>query len=206
MLEYILLGTGFGFPAAVQPGPFQAFLFARVAANGWKQTLPAALAPMISDIPVALVVLFALGRLPGAALQALRLAGGLLLIFLAVSTFRSLRQRAGPAPPEPKAAPRTLLEAVLVNLFNPNPYLGWALVLGPAVTKAWHQNPSGAVALIASFYGTMVATLAAFIAVFGTTRWLGAGLQKGLVGLSAVGLAALGAYQIIAVLRAALAP
>ena len=44
MFELMLIGGGFAFAAAVQPGPLQAFLLARVAADGWKRTLPAALA------------------------------------------------------------------------------------------------------------------------------------------------------------------
>ena len=34
MLEYILIGGAFAFAAAVQPGPLQAFLLARVATDG----------------------------------------------------------------------------------------------------------------------------------------------------------------------------
>ncbi len=196
MVESIVLGSGFAFAAAVQPGPLQAFLFARVAATGWKRTLPAAFAPVLSDIPIAVLVLLVLGRIPSAAQQGLRAAGGILLLWLAWMALRQLRR-----PPEPSAAalpsaPRTLFQAVLVNVLNPNPYLGWALVLGPAAVAAWRQHPSDAVALVAAFYGTMVATLAALVIVFGTSRFLGTRGRRGLAWLSAAGLAALGAYQL----------
>jgi len=80
MLENLVLGGGFAFAAAVQPGPLQAYLLSQVAARGWRRTLPAALAPLLSDGPIALLVLLVLGRLSVGAQQALRAAGGVLLL------------------------------------------------------------------------------------------------------------------------------
>lgn len=47
LLEYIFVGGSLAFAAAAQPGPLQAFLLSRVAAVGWKRTLPASLAPIV---------------------------------------------------------------------------------------------------------------------------------------------------------------
>ena len=196
MLEYVALGTGFAFSAGVQPGPLQAFLLARVAANGWKRTLPASLSPVLSDIPIALLVLFALGRLSAVAQLVLRAAGGILLLYFAWSTLQQLRQAPVPSAETPHSAPRTLLQAALVNLLNPNPYLGWALVLGPAAQAAWRQHPSWAVALVVAFYSTMVLTLAASIFLFGTARLLGPRAQRSLIWASGFILAAIGVYQL----------
>jgi threonine/homoserine/homoserine lactone efflux protein len=192
MLNALLLGGGFAFAAALQPGPLQGFLVSRVAATGWRRTLPACLAPLISDGPIALVVLLVLDRLPPAFLQLLRAAGGLLLLYLAWVAFRQWRQPAEAAAGA--SAPRTLFQATLVNLLNPNPYLGWALVLGPATLAAWHRAPAAAVALLAAFYGTMVVMLAAFILAVGTAHRLGPRAERALVALSALVLAGLGIY------------
>ena len=197
MLEYVLLGIGFAFAAAIQPGPLQAFLLSRVAVIGWKRTLPASLSPLLSDIPIALLVLLVLGRLPPVAQQLLRIAGGLLLIYFAWSTIRRLWGPVESSAGNRLSAPRTLLQAALVNVLNPNPYLGWALVLGPAVTATWHQHPERAVALVVAFYGTMVATLAAVVFLFGTARFLSTRAQRALVGVSALILVALGVYQLV---------
>ncbi|MCX6539755.1 MAG: LysE family transporter [Acidobacteria bacterium] len=197
MLEYVLLGIGFAFSAAIQPGPLQAFLLSRVVATGWKRTLPASLSPLLSDIPIAVLVLLVLGRLPAMAQLWLRAAGGCLLIYFAWSAFRQLRRSSQPSSADFGSAPRTLLQAALVNVLNPNPYLGWALVLGPAVATAWHHYPASAVALIVAFYGTMVATLAGFVFLVGTARFLSARVQRVLVGFSALSLAALGVYQLV---------
>jgi len=202
MFEYVALGVGLAFSAAVQPGPLQAFLFARVAATGWKRTLPAALSPLVSDIPIALVTLLVLGRLPPAAQLVLRGTGGFLLLTFAWSTLRQPSRVSGASTEPQHSAPRTFLQAALVNVLNPNPYLGWAFVLGPAVGAAWREQPSWAVALVVAFYGTMVLTLAALIFVVGTTRFLGPRARRGLIWTSGLCLAVLGIYQLaISILR-----
>lgn len=202
----VLFGAGFAFSAAIQPGPLQAFLFSRAAAVGWKRTLPASLCPLLSDILPALLALFVLGRLPAMAQQLLQAAGGFLLLYLGWSASRRLRSPVEPSVPDLGSVPGTLFQAVLVNVLNPNPYLGWALVLGPAVAAAWHRHPGSAVALLAAFYGTMVATLAALVCAFGTARFLSARTQRALVGASVVILAALGIHQLGVSLAGLLAP
>jgi threonine/homoserine/homoserine lactone efflux protein len=198
VLKYLLLGSGFAFAAAIQPGPLQAFLLSRVAATGWRRTLPACLAPLLSDGPIALLALLVLGQLPPPFQRILRGGGGLLLLYLAWVAFRQWRNPAEPG--SHGSAPRTMLEAALVNLLNPNPYLGWALVLGPLTVSAWHEHWAYAVALVAAFYGTMVAMLAAFILLVGTARFLGPRGQHALLGVSAVVLAGIGVYLLVSAL------
>jgi threonine/homoserine/homoserine lactone efflux protein len=197
MLPSLLLGAGFAFAAVVQPGPLQAFLLSRATAVGWKRTLPAAFAPMLSDIPIAALVLLVLGELPVWGQQALRAAGGLLLLYLAWATLRSARAGSGASTTSADSGPRTLFQAVAVNLLNPSPYLGWALVMGPAAVVAWREAPRNAVALIAAFYGVMVIGLAAFIFLASTARLLPPRAQRALVLVSAGILAALGVYQLV---------
>jgi len=196
VLEYVVFGVGLAFSAAVQPGPLQAFLLSRVAAAGWKRTLPASFSPLLSDIPIALLVLLVLGRLPAATQPVLRGAGGFLLLYLAWSTLRQAGREPEAAADTRHSAPRTLLQAALVNVLNPNPYIAWTLVLGPAVGAAWRRQPAWAVALVVAFYGTMVAMLAASIFLFGTTRFLGPRSRRRLVVASGLTLAVLGVYQL----------
>jgi threonine/homoserine/homoserine lactone efflux protein len=195
VLQYLLLGGGYAFAAAIQPGPLQAFLVSRVTATGWRRTLPASLAPLISDGPIALVAILALSRLPPWFQHALRAAGGILLVSLAWTAFRQWRDPSDPT--SDRSAPRTALEAALVNLLNPNPYLGWALVLGPSFVAAWNEHPGYGLALVVAFYGTMVVSLSAFILMVGTTRFLGPRRQRALVALSAALLAGLGIYLLL---------
>lgn len=200
IVKYLGIGASLAFAAAVQPGPLQAYLFSRATSIGWKKTLPAALAPLLSDGPIAVLALFVLGRLTEAMQSGLRTAGGLLLLYLAWKSFRTgsdnreTRQRGA-------RTPRTLAEAVLVNLLNPNPYLGWALILGPVAVTAWREAHGLGVVVVASFYAVMVSMLAVLIIIFSGARLLGSGLQRILNLVSAAILTALGLYQLVLGIR-----
>lgn len=198
MLEYLFIGSGFAFAAAIQPGPLQAYLLSSVARSGWKRTLPASFAPLLSDGPIALLVLLVLNRITDTMSRALQAAGGVFLIYLAWAGYQQWKNQTTMKPETDSSAPRTLLQAALVNILNPNPYLGWSLVLGPAVLGAWHQNPTNAIVLIVSFYATMVSVLACTILLFGTTRFLSPNGRRILILVSAVMLVALGIYLLAA--------
>jgi threonine/homoserine/homoserine lactone efflux protein len=199
VLGHVLLGLSLGFGAAIQPGPLQALLVSRTLTFGWRRALAACFAPLLSDGPIALVAVLALGRLAPAAQQALRACGGALLLAVAVSTYGQWRRPA--TVPSHGDVPRTLAQAVGVNLLNPNPYLAWALVLGPLVVGAWSQRPAFAVGFVVALYATMVATLAAFVWLTGTARFLTAATQRRLVGLSVLILGGLGVALLAAGLR-----
>lgn len=197
MLKYILIGSGFAFAAAVQPGPLQAFYLSRVASSGWRKTLPASLAPVISDGPIAVLILLVLHRLPEGFENYLKAAGGILLLYFAVKAFGEWRRGNEGTGKEAQSAPRTLFQAVAVNAVNPGPYLGWSLILGPAFLEAWQQTPAYAVALVTAFYVTMVVSLALFILLLGTTTFLGPRGRRGLLLMASAALAGLGIYQLV---------
>lgn len=197
MLSYALMGIAFAFAAAAQPGQFQAYVVARAVANGWRRTLPAALAPIVSDVVVVTLVLAILTRVPPAFLLALRVAGGVFLLYLAWGSFRTWRSPAGAASSAPLPAHRTLLEAAFVNVLNPNPYLAWALVLGPLLLEAWRTSPSHGIALVASFYLTIIVATAAIIVAASAAGALGPGVARALVGISALALLAFAVYQLV---------
>jgi threonine/homoserine/homoserine lactone efflux protein len=168
-----------------------------VAQRGWRHTLPAALSPLLSDGPIILVVLLVLTRMPDATSSVLQAAGGVLLLYFAWTSYREWRR--GPVV-ETKAkgsAPRSLLEATGVNLLNPNPWLGWSLVMGPALIAAWGQSPAVAFAFLASFYSVMVGMTALIILLLGTTSFLSPPLRHSLLLVSAILLGGLGIYRLV---------
>ncbi len=196
MLEYILIGGGFAFAAAVQPGPLQAFLLARVAADGWRRTLPAALAPLISDGPIALLILVFLHNVARGFESFLKAVGGFVFLYFAVKTFLEWRSIGDGAVHEAQSAPRTLLQAVAVNIINPGPYLGWSLILGPLALEAWAESPTHAFALVGSFYVVMVLSLSLFILLLGTTSFLGPKGRRSLLLASSFALAGIAVYSL----------
>jgi threonine/homoserine/homoserine lactone efflux protein len=193
----MVIGSGFAFAAALQPGPLQAYLLSSVVRRGWRATLPASFAPLLSDGPIVVIALILLSRVPESFQIVIRAAGGLLLLYLAWASYRNWQESVFQDSEQSESAPRTLLQAVMVNLLNPNPYLGWSLVLGPAVMDAWQKDRTYAVVLIAAFYGTMVVGLAGTIFLFGSANRLGPRGRRGVVLLSAGILAALGICQLV---------
>ncbi len=195
MLSSLLLGSGLAFAAALQPGPLQAYLLSSVAQRGWRRTLPAALAPICSDGPIVLIVLLVLTSLPDTVARLMQAAGGLLLLYFAWSAYREWRR--GPtAQAGEKSGSRTLLEAMGINLLNPNPWLGWTLVMGPALLAAWQDSPASGIAFVASFYGVIVAASALLILLLGTTSLLSPRLRHSLILCSSILLGALGIYRL----------
>src|SRR5215218_9551987 len=101
MWLYLLQGIGFGFAAAVQPGPFQTYLISRALSKGWKRTLPAAFAPLLSDGPIIALCVLVLSQVPPWLQRFLYLAGGLFVLYLAFGTCRSWKTF-DPAIPQTK--------------------------------------------------------------------------------------------------------
>jgi threonine/homoserine/homoserine lactone efflux protein len=196
MIPYLLLGATYAFAAAVQPGPFQTFLVSSTLTHGWRRTVPAVVAPILSDLPVISLVLLVLTHVPPLVEQLLRLAGGLFLLYLAARAFVAFRRYRAPTVGRASDTTRTVLQAAVVNLLNPNPYLSWSLILGPLLLQAWREAPANAVALVASFYGTMMASTAVILIPFAGARALGPRVGRAMVGLSALALAAFGVYQV----------
>jgi threonine/homoserine/homoserine lactone efflux protein len=203
LFESLLIGGGFAFAAAMQPGPLQAFFLSSVARRGWRRTLPACLAPLVSDGPIALLVLLVLSRVPPSMTTVLQAAGGVLLLYYGWGSYRDWRK--GPVTSDAAEAPgpSTLMQAVAVNILNPNPYLGWSLVLGPSAVKAWQVQPIHAIALVTAFYATMVVAMAGTIALMGTTRFLGPRVNRVLILVSAILLASIGLFLLTSSLIAA---
>ena len=194
MVNNILIGISYALSAGLQPGPLQAFFLAKVAEQGWRRTLPAAFAPLISDGPIALVSILLLNILPETFRNLLQLAGGFLLLYFAWNAYRNWREDQVIEFGESESTPKTVFQAALINLLNPNPYLGWSLVMGPAVLAAWAKSPGTAVSLLLAFYITMITTSMVMIYLMGRALLLGPGASKVMNLISALLLVGLGLY------------
>jgi threonine/homoserine/homoserine lactone efflux protein len=194
MLTYLLLGATFGFAAAAQPGPLQAYLISQAASHGWRRTLPAAFSPLLSDVPVIALTVLVLSRMPSWFTHWLRVAGGVFVLYLAFGAFKMWHMCDTTAAAQSPSTSRSLLQAATVNLLNPNPWMSWSLVLGPLLLRGWREAPSHGIALLAGFYCVLVLGLACTIALFGMAGRLGSGVSRSLIGLSAAALAAFGCY------------
>jgi len=91
MINYFIFGISYAFACVVQPGPFQAFLFSQSLTNGWRKTIPLVFAPLISDLPVIILVLLVLTSVPHEVLRILQCFGGVFLLYLAYNAYKAWR-------------------------------------------------------------------------------------------------------------------
>ncbi len=196
MLTYLILGTTLAFAAAIQPGPFQTYIISQSLSKGWKSVLPAALGPLISDIPIFIVVMVILNTMPESMVHALQIGGGLLLFYFSYKTYVDLRKQAEQSIEKADSKKTTLLKAALVNFINPAPYLSWTLVMGPMFLEGWNQAPINGVVLVVGFYTILTLSQAGIIFVFGTARKLGPKITRTAAIISILGLLAFGMYEL----------
>ncbi|MFP4476264.1 MAG: LysE family translocator [Desulfatibacillaceae bacterium] len=193
-------GMALGLSATAAPGPLQAFLLSRAMERGARGTLPAALAPLITDGPIIALVLLVLSQTPEWLRDGLRLAGGGLMVWLAAGLLRAPRR-----PPEPDnlsgAGRRSLGEAVLLNALNPSPYIFWGLVGGPVIMEAWSRSAGHALSFAGGFYGAFVASQAGFILLSAAMGGLSSRIRRWLMVVSGAALAGFGIHQIVSVAR-----
>ena len=198
MVVYLIWGITLGFAAGVQPGPMSTYIVSQTLANGWRRTLPAVMAPLISDGPIALVTLMILSKVPPDFVHVLRLVGGAFILYLAWGAWKTWRAYDDKTVPVAQSSRQSVLKAATVNLLNPNPYLGWSLVIGPLMLKGWRETPTHGIAMLVGFYGTVIATMAATVFLFSLARKIGPKVTRVSIGLSALALACFGVYQLVA--------
>jgi threonine/homoserine/homoserine lactone efflux protein len=200
LYRWLLSGALLGLTAVASPGPFQAYLTSQTIKNGWRKTMLAIFAPLISDGPIVLLVLFVLRQFPDGFLSLIQLAGGLLLVYFAWRAFRNFQQ-AGRAKSIGNEDPgeirqQNLWEAALVNALSPGPWLFWSLMAGPLLVEGWQLSAGAGLGFLFGFYGALLTGLAVFIFLLGTASQLGPRLNRSLLGLSAVILFFFGIYQL----------
>jgi threonine/homoserine/homoserine lactone efflux protein len=196
MWLYILQGIGYGFSAAVIPGPFQTFVISQTLTRGWKKLLPAALAPLISDGPIIILCLFVLNQVPIWFQRFLYIAGGVFILYLAFGAYKSWRDFDPNLSQMDSGTQRSLSKAVLMNFLSPGPYIYWSLVTGPILLKGWREIPGNGIGFLAGFYVTIISTLVGIILLFGFARELGPKVNRALIGISVIALFCFGFYQL----------
>jgi threonine/homoserine/homoserine lactone efflux protein len=194
MINYFLFGITYAFACVVQPGPFQAFLFSQSITNGWRKTIPLVFAPLLSDLPVILLVLLVLTHIPQEVLWILQCVGGVFLLYLAFNAYKAWRTF-NQSITQDVSPQFNIMKAAMVNFLNPNPYLAWTLVMGPLLIKGWNESPVNGIVLLGAFYGSMVVYSIAMIVLFAAARNFGSRVSRISIGISVVALAIFGFYQ-----------
>jgi threonine/homoserine/homoserine lactone efflux protein len=196
IFAYLLQAAALGLSAAAMPGPFQAYLISQSLRLGWRRALPAAFAPLLSDGPMLILVLFVLTRLPTGFLRVLQIGGAFFILFLAWKSWQAFRQFQAQPVISPGAERQSFFQAALMNVLNPNPYLFWSIVAGPIFLTGWKLHMFNGIAFLLGFYAVMLGGLALLVILFGSARRLGPQINRALLGISALALFAFGIYQL----------
>ena len=196
-MSYLIIGITYAFAAAVQPGPLQTYIISQTVKNGWRSTWIASFAPVLSDIPIVILVLFVLNTLPENFINVLRIFGSIFLIYLSWNAFKSWKNFNPDVIKTENTEHKTLLNAVVINILNPAPYVGWSLILESVFLQGWKISPTNGIFLLLGFYLTMVVTTIFLIILFLYTRKFGPKINKSLLGLSSIALLTFGYINLV---------
>ncbi len=196
MIAYLIQGLTLG-TVGIAPGPFQAYLISQTLKNGWRHTLPAAAAPLLSDGPIIALMVLALTQAPGWLLKALQVIGGLFILKLAYDAFKAFRHMDPDRQPDADAGPASLLNAVVVNFLNPNPWIFWGSVGARELVEGWRLAPLAGLGFMIGFYIMLIGTFVGFVLLFGTARRLGPRITYWLTAVSALALGGFGVYELV---------
>lgn len=196
MLSYLIIGISYAFAAAVQPGPLQSYFISQSLSKGWRRTLPAAFAPLISDGPIIALVLLLVNQVPAWLVGSLQFAGGFFHLYLTVNTWKTWKNYNSENFQVNQSGRRNIIQAALVNFLNPAPYLGWSLIMGPLLLKGWLENPINGIALLVGFYTSLIIVSMGIIILFASTKNFGIRITRILIGVSTIVLGCFGIYQL----------
>jgi len=193
---YLLQGLALGFAAAVQPGPFLAYLISQTLTHGFRKTWMSAFAPLISDGPIIALALLVLVQMPAWLQRGLNLASGIFIIYLAWGAYRQWRNF---SPLESATSPsggKSILKAAMMNMLSPMPYIYWGLVTGPILVSGLRQSPANGVTFLSAFYSILIGSLLVILALFSAARSLGNRVSRALLGVSVLALGGFGLFQL----------
>src|SRR5436309_8891359 len=175
MLTYLLQGMILGFTAGISPGPMLGLVISQTLRHGWRAGNTVALAPLLTDVPIIVVMVLILGHLPFTALHWLSLLGGAFVIYLGLETIRTTTQDVAIQDKgDSHQARRVSLTAIMTNFLNPHPYLFWATVGSALLFQSYATGGIVAsAAFVVSMYTFLVGTKMAIALLVSRSRgWL----------------------------------
>jgi len=175
MFYFVSQGVSIAFAAGAQPGPFTSFLISRTLAQGWRKSIILALTPLVTDVPIVLVVLLILKQFPPELIHVIQLVGGLYLLWIAYGSWRLFRAgkasfKAEAASAEGESTAWTLMQGAIMGWVSPGPYIFWATINGPLLIQGLNQSLLMGLAFLFAFYGTFIGILVVYILVFDRLR------------------------------------
>jgi threonine/homoserine/homoserine lactone efflux protein len=168
MTSYLTIGIILGLSAGFTPGPLFTLVISETIRHGIGAGVRVALAPIVTDLPIILLAVFALAGLSSfhGVLGCISIAGGCFIVFLAWESFRAGGEDLDPLVERPKS----LAKGIAANALSPYPYLFWLSVGAPQMLKAMKYNILALVAFITGFYVCLVGSKILMAVLVGKSR------------------------------------
>jgi threonine/homoserine/homoserine lactone efflux protein len=195
MLTLLTQGVVLGFGAGTSFGALHNLLMNITLSRGWRYGLLVVLAPLLTDAPIILLMLFILEQFPPSAERLLPLIGGFFLLWLAWGAYQQYRNPPDLSvsqPPDTRLSLQTLFKGMAVNFLNPAPYIFWGAVGGTLLREGFAQSIAHGIAFLLGFYGTLLAVMTLFVFLFDRLRQVDPRITRGLSLLSVVVMTGLG--------------
>lgn len=181
ILAFFAQGAAIGLTAAGSPGPLLTYLISRTLSRGWRQGAIVALAPLISDPPIVIVIVLLLDQMPANFLRVVSVLGGFYVLYLAWGLLRQWRSGSQNEPDLEGAQNNSLRKAITMNLLSPGPYTFWTLVNGPILLSALDESIWAGIGFLLGFYGVFIGGMIGIALVFDQARRLGPRVVRGLI-------------------------
>src|SRR3989338_7645275 len=153
-LPFLLSGIIFGLTAGISPGPLLTLVISETLKYGKIEGIKIAIAPILTDIPIVLAIIFLLSRLSNInyLLGIISLFGAFFIGYLAYESiiFQGVRVNVE------KVKPMSFKKGIITNVLSPHPYIFWFTVGGTIVFDAYKVNLFAPIIFIASFYVCLI--------------------------------------------------
>lgn len=183
MLSLLAQGAGLGFGAGTAFGPLHNLLLSVTLTRGWRYGLLVVITPLLTDVPIILLMLLLLDQLPPELLRLLPLIGGFFILWLAWGAWQQFRnppQITADTSGQANVSRETILKGMMVNFLNPAPYIFWGAAGGTILRTGFEQSLAHGAAFLFGFYLAFLGIMAVVVIVFDrlrqmdprVTRWL----------------------------------
>ena len=154
MLHFLTIGTVLGLSAGFAPGPLLTLVIAETLQHDIKAGIKVALAPILTDLPIIVLTIFALSKLSNfhGILGVVTILGGVFVLYIGYESISTKGVELNLVEKKSKA----LIKGALTNALSPHPYLFWFSVGAPTMTKAMSLNSTAPAAFIVGFYSFLI--------------------------------------------------
>lgn len=167
-LTFLISGVILGLSGGLTPGPLLTLIISETLKHGIKEGIKISLAPLLTDLPIVLVAVYALSRLTdiGPLLGIIAICGA---AFLAYLGYESLSFK-GTDLAVDQVRPQSLKKGVIANFLNPSPYLFWFSIGAPIILKAFRISLSSAILFVFGFYLLLIGSKIVMAVLTGKSR------------------------------------